>query len=122
MFMIYDRGDVVILPFPFITTGGVQQKARPALVVSDHHINRRFDDVILLGITSQRIDNIKQTEFLIKEGTDEFIQSGLAKTSVVRCEYVMTVPKEIIARKLGKLPKDKMNKIYQILKLSLGLQ
>jgi hypothetical protein len=64
MFMIYDRGDVVILPFPFITTGGY---------------------------------NINQTEFLIKEGTDEFIQSGLAKTSVVRCEYVMTVPKEIIA-------------------------
>jgi hypothetical protein len=24
MFMIYDRGDIVILPFPFITTGGVQ--------------------------------------------------------------------------------------------------
>ncbi len=122
MFMIYDRGDVVILPFPFITTGEVQQKARPALVISDHLINRRFDDVILLGITSQRIDNINQTEFLIKEGTDEFIQSGLAKTSVVRCEYVMTVPKEIIARKLGKLPEDTMNKIDPILKLSLGLQ
>ncbi len=106
MFMIYDRGDVVILPFPFITTGGVQQKARPALVISDRHINRRFDDVILLGITSQRIDNINQTEFLIKEGTDEFIQ----------------FPKEIIARKLGKLPEDTMNKIDPILKLSLGLQ
>jgi mRNA-degrading endonuclease toxin of MazEF toxin-antitoxin module len=120
--MIYDRSDVVILPFPFITTGGVQQKARPALVISDRFINRRYDDVILLGITSQRIDNIIQTEYLIKEGTVEFIQSGLAKTSVIRCEYVMTVPIEIIARKLGKLPKETMNKIDLILKLSLGLQ
>jgi len=82
--MIYDRGDVVILPFPFITTDGVQQKARPALIVSDHSIERRFDDVILAGITSQRIDDIKQTEFIVEEGTDEFIRSGLAKSGKMR--------------------------------------
>jgi hypothetical protein len=28
--MIYKRGDIVILPFPFITKRGAQQKARPA--------------------------------------------------------------------------------------------
>ncbi len=65
--MSYDRGDVVLLPFPFITTDGVQQKARPALVISNHSIKRRFDDVILAGITSQRIDDINQTEFLIAQ-------------------------------------------------------
>ncbi len=120
--MIYDRGDVVILPFPFITTDGVQQKARPALIVSDHSIERRFDDIILAGITSRRIDDIKQTEFIIKEGTDEFMRSGLAKTSVVRCEYLMTIPEGIIARKLGKLSDKEMHKIDKILKLSLGLR
>jgi mRNA-degrading endonuclease toxin of MazEF toxin-antitoxin module len=119
--MIYDRGDVVILPFPFITTDGVHQKARPALIVSDHCIERRFEDVILAGITSQRLYDIKQTEFIIEEGTDEFIQSGLAKTSVVRTEYLMTVPEGIISRKLGKLSLKEMHKIDTILKLSLGL-
>ena len=74
--MIYDRGDVVILPFPFITTDGVQQKARPAL----------------------------------------------AKTSVVRCEYLMTVPVEIIVRKLGKLSEKDMHEIDHILRISLGLR
>jgi hypothetical protein len=90
--MIYDRGDVVILPFPFITTDGIQ-----------------------------RIYNIKQTEFIIEEGTDEFIRSGLAKTSVVRSEYLMTVPEGIISRKLGELSLKEMHKIDKILKLSLGL-
>jgi len=33
----------------------------------------------------------------------------------------MTVPKEIIARKLGELSEETMNKIDPILKLSLGL-
>lgn len=90
--MIYERVDIVILPFPFITTDGVQQKARPAVIISDNSIKRRFDDVILAGITSQGTDDINQTEFLINEGTDEFIRSGLARTSVVRAERSSAVP------------------------------
>lgn len=120
--MNYNRGDIVILPFPFVTTKGTQQKARPALIISNHSIKRRFEDIILAAITSQRIDKIVQTEILIKEKTGGFTQSGLAQTSVVRCEFIMTVPKEIIARKLGKLPKGMMNKVDKVLKLSIGLQ
>ena len=70
--MIYDRGDVVILPFPFITADGVQQKARPALIVSDHSIERRFDDVILAGITSQRIYDGKMRISYDNSGKDNF--------------------------------------------------
>jgi hypothetical protein len=30
----YDRGDVVIVPFPFVTSEGALQKARPVLIIS----------------------------------------------------------------------------------------
>lgn len=34
--MNYSRGDIVIVPFPFVLLGGQKtQKARPALVISD---------------------------------------------------------------------------------------
>ena len=120
--MSYRRGDIVLLPFPFVTIDGIIQKARPALVISDHTIERRFDDVILIGITSQRVDDIERTEFLIDENHEHFEATGLAKTSVVRCEYVMTVPAEIIARKLGKLSKNLMTKVDKRIKISLGLK
>jgi mRNA interferase MazF len=119
--MNYERGDVVIVPFPFVTTSGVQQKARPTLVISDHLIQRRFDDLILVGVTSKRNDDIEETEYLIQEGTEAFTESGLAKTSVVRCEYIMTLPRELVARKLGHLPKTITGEIDKILKRSLGL-
>jgi len=45
--MNYKRGDIVILSFPFVTQTGMQQKARPALIISDHSIERRYNDVIL---------------------------------------------------------------------------
>jgi hypothetical protein len=77
--MNYKRGDMVLLPFPFVTTDGTKQKARPALIISDHSIRRRFNDLILVGITSQRIDEVMDTEFLIEEDAEYFGQSGLKK-------------------------------------------
>ncbi len=120
--MNYKRNDVVILPFPFVTPTGTKQKARPALVISDHSIKRRFNDVILIGITSQRITNIRETEFLIKDSSQEFKATGLAKTSVIRCEYIMTIPEEIISRKLGYISEPLMTEIEKRLKLSIGLK
>ena len=120
--MNYKWGDIVILPFPFVTQTGMQQKARPALIVSDHSIGRRYNDVILVAITSQIIDEVKQTELLIEEGTPNFKQTGLVKTSVVRCEYIMTLPAKLIVRELGKLTEALQNKVDNILKLSLGLK
>ncbi len=120
--MNYNRNDIVILPFPFVISKNItKQKARPALVISDHSIDRRFSDVILLGITSQRITNIKDTEFLIDEKLPEFKSTGLAKSSVVRCEYIMTIPEELISRKLGRVSDNLMAKIEDKLKLSIGL-
>lgn len=106
--MIYNRGDIVLLPFPFITRKGVAQKARPALVVSDHSINRRYNDLILVSITSQDPGVLSATEYRIEAGTDAFKLSGLAKTSVVRCEYIMTVPPNIVVKKIGQLSKEIM--------------
>ncbi|MFQ5630795.1 MAG: hypothetical protein ACE5I1_18645 [bacterium] len=41
--------------------------------------------------------------------------------TIVRCEYLMTLPRELVARKLGHLPKTTMSEIDKILKRSLGL-
>jgi mRNA-degrading endonuclease toxin of MazEF toxin-antitoxin module len=120
--MNYDRGDVVVVPFPFVTSEGASQKARPALIISDHSIGRRFDDLIMVGITSRIVENLKETEYKIVDGTEAFKSSGLAKTSVVRCEYVMTVPRRLVARRLGRLPDETMKETDKRLKLSLGIK
>ena len=118
----YDRGDVVIVPFPFVTSEGALQKARPVLIISDHTIDRRFDDLIMVGITSRIVEDLKETEYRIVLGTEAFKHSGLAKTSVVRCEYIMTVPRRLVARRLGRLSEETMREIDKKLKLSLGIK
>ena len=118
----YNRGDVVIFPFPFVTSEGALQKARPALIISDHSVDRRFEDLIMVGITSRTVKNLKEMEYRIVSGTEDFKYSGLIKTSVVRCDYIMTVPRGIVARRLGHLPDKTMKKIDKKLKLSLGIE
>lgn len=119
--MSYNRGDIVILPFPFVTIQGVRQKARPALIVSDHTITRRYTDYIMVGITSRVPETLVESEYLISEEASGFAQTGLAKTSVLRCEYMMTLPEDIIARKIGSFSAPAMAAINQKLKQSLGL-
>ena len=50
----YDRGDVVLVNYPFITDTGIQQKLRPALVVSNHSVPRRFPDDVMLAANDAR--------------------------------------------------------------------
>ena len=75
-----------------------------------------------MGITSRIVKNLKDTEYMIVSGTEDFKYSGLIKTSVVRCEYIMTVSQGIVARRLGHLPDKTMKKIDKKLKLSLGIE
>ena len=120
--MNYDHGDIVVVPFPFVTSEGASQKARPALIISDHSIDRRFEDLIMVGITSRIVEDPKETEYKIIEGTEAFRYSGLAKASVIRCEYIMTVPRRLVVRRLGRLPDETMKEIKERLKLSLGIK
>jgi hypothetical protein len=52
--MSYKSGDIVVVRFPFALRNGNEiQKGRPALVISDDKVKRRYNDVILAAITSQ---------------------------------------------------------------------
>lgn len=98
--MNYNRGDMVIVPFPFILTGGQKtQKARPALVISDMTLKRRYNDITLACITSQVPDVLKETEIIMKATPT----NGLVKKSTLRLEFLMTIPSELVSRKIGQL-------------------
>ncbi len=117
--MNYSRGDIVIVPFPFITSGKQKiQKARPALVISEMTVDRRYNDLILAGITSRVPNNLKETEMLL--GATPV--NGLVKKSTLRLEFVMTIPAEIVSRKVGQLTPQEMKEVDLKIAKSLGLR
>ena len=116
--MSYKKGDVVVVKFPFVLKEGnaVIQKGRPAFVISDDKIKRRYKDVVLAAITSQIPRDIMELEIILEPASP----NGLLKRSVLRLDFIMTVPEELISRKIGMLPKSVVMESERRLKQLLG--
>ncbi len=62
--MSINRGDVVIVQFPFAS--GTGMKVRPALVVQSNRNNGRLANVIVVAITTTTHRSHETTQFLIE--------------------------------------------------------
>jgi mRNA-degrading endonuclease toxin of MazEF toxin-antitoxin module len=117
--MSYKKGDIVVVRFPFVLKNGNEiQKGRPSVVISDDSVNRRYNDVILAAITSQLPDNIMELELILEPS----IESGLLKKSLLRLDFIMTIPDNLISRKIGQLPLDMMELFESKIKKSLAIK
>ena len=117
--MSYKNGDIVVVRFPFVLKNGDEiQKGRPALVISNDQIERRYNDAILAAITSQVPEEIMELESII-EPTKE---NGLFKTSLLRLDFIMTIPENLISRKIGQLSIDMLKSTESKIKKSLAIE
>ena len=117
--MSYKKGDIVVVKFPFVLQNGNEvQKGRPALVISSDKAKRRYNDVILAAITSQVPDDVMELE-MIAEPTKG---TGLLKKSLVRLDFIMTIPENLISRKIGQLPNDIVRQVDTRIKKSFEIR
>lgn len=117
--MTVQRGDVVLAHFPF--SSGRGSKLRPALVIQCDRNNQRLTNLILAAITSTTHRSGEPTQLLIEVTTPVGKQSGLLKDSVVTCENIVTVSRNLVARTIGSLPAATMAQINDRLKASLAI-
>jgi mRNA interferase MazF len=78
--MIFKRGDVVLVPFPFTDLSSAKQ--RPALVVSPDTWNANQSDVMLVALTSQIPAIVTSGEVLLSP--DDLRSGGLPKPTLGR--------------------------------------
>jgi mRNA interferase MazF len=92
----YNRGDILLVSFPFTT--GVSAKNRPALVVLDSGDS----DVLVARITTQRHGTASDISIV------DWRAAGLLAPSQARLEKLATLEKSLVRRTLGSLqPADK---------------
>jgi len=111
--MKYSKGDIVIVKFPFLKTKDIKfQKGRPALVLCSND-ERRYNDYTLAAITSRVPDDIMDLELIIEPSG----ANGLVKKSLLRIDFIMTIPAELISRKIGVLLPEELEEAGRKLKL-----
>jgi mRNA interferase MazF len=118
--MSVQRGDVVLVRFPFSEGTGV--KVRPALVVQSDRNNQRLANTIVAMITrtTQRATS-EPTQLLLDLTTPAGQQSGLLHDSAVKCENLFTVHQSVILQTIGRLSATMMSHVDACLKASLGV-
>jgi mRNA interferase MazF len=118
--MIIERGDVVVVDFPFGEGRG--SKVRPAAVVQCDADNRRLGTIIVAMITKQTgLAGREPRHVLIDVSTESGKASGLWLESVVNCSQVATIRSDRIVRRLGRLSDSHMELVSACLRGGLGL-
>lgn len=92
------KGDIVLIPFPFIDLSTT--KLRPAVLL---WVDLSGMDITVCFISSQNLNSVNAEEFLIDENEPEFSKTGLKVTSKVRVSRIVTIERNLIRRKLGEL-------------------
>jgi mRNA interferase MazF len=100
--MMYDQGEIVILPFPYSDLTGAKQ--RPALVISNHKLNSTQARICCLITSNEPRDGILISNSCIKDGTLPF-------KSWVKPHRVFTVNERIIKKKVCCISKEFHKKI-----------
>ncbi len=115
-----DRGDVVMVDFPFGEGSG--SKLRPAVVIQCDADNQRLGTIIVAMITKQTaLVGREPRHILIDVSTELGKASGLWLQSVVNCSQLATIKSERIVRRLGRLPDALMEQLSSSLRDGLAL-
>lgn len=105
---LYQRGDVVILPFPY--SGAPGEKSRPALVLAAVPYAGRTDYVVCI-ISTQ---NAPDPSLILLAKTD--VTAGvLRKQSYLRPVYLFTTSENRIGRKVGNMKQEPVEAALQTL-------
>jgi mRNA interferase MazF len=107
------RGEIWMFNFN-PNRGSEQQGIRPCLIIQNDIGNQFASTTIVAAITS----TLKKypVTILIEEG-----KAGLKKNSMVNLSQILTIDKERLIKRLGKLEENKIQEVDEALKLSLGL-
>ena len=95
---MYKTGDIILVKVPF--TNQTEYKLRPAFVWFEEYSN-----VVILGITSNTdMDGI----FIPKK-------EGLIVDSIIKTNYIFTIDKNLIHKKITTLPQKYIQEVCKVL-------
>lgn len=109
--MKYERGDIVLVSFPF--TDFSKSKVRPAIIISFSDIYPK--DIVITAISSKTLQVMENTWILIENTAPHFHKTGLKVSSIIKVENFALIDPFIIQKKIGELPEEVMTKVNKIL-------
>lgn len=100
---------IVLVPFPFDNFSAT--KVRPAICLTQPI--GKHEHVVIAFISSKIPEDILETDLVLHSHSSNFLESGLAVSSVIRLHKLVTIPKNLIKRQMGQLNNTLHSKLNQ---------
>ncbi|MBE9176420.1 type II toxin-antitoxin system PemK/MazF family toxin [Synechocystis salina LEGE 06155] len=114
--MPLSKGDIVLVPFPFSNLS--QTKLRPAVIL---WVDSQGKDITVCFISSQNIDQISLDEVDLTPENPEFSETGLKVASKIKVTKIVTIERQLIQRRLGKLGEQNFQQFNRALEFAFQL-
>ena len=102
-----EAGQVVVFRFP--QTDLEEGKLRPALLLGK--LPGNYDDWLICMISSQTHQSITGFDEIVQENDDDFGESGLKVTSVIRVGRLAVVSGEILIGAIGQISSERLSRV-----------
>ncbi|PIN88873.1 growth inhibitor PemK [Candidatus Pacearchaeota archaeon CG10_big_fil_rev_8_21_14_0_10_34_76] len=99
-------GDIIVVPFPFTDLSDIRK--RPALVLS----NLEGDDIVICEITSR----IRKDDYVVSLENKDLDSGSLKTKSIIRPNRLLTINKNKVSYKFGKIKQEKLEEVLVKLK------
>ena len=105
--IVYEQGEIVVVPFPFSNLSNVKQ--RPVLILSKSKDISRSEDIVTCGITS----NLKDSKNSVLIENSNLEKGVIPRKSRIKIDKLFTLDKRIIIKKVARLNEDTFLKVKQ---------
>jgi len=104
---VYEQGEIVFVPFPF--TDLSTTKKRPVLVLSKTEYNKRTEDFVTCGITS----NIQDVEYSVLIDNSSMAYGTLPRQSRIKVDKIFTLEQSLVVKRLARVKMEVMQKVKE---------
>ncbi len=102
-----EAGQVVVFRFP--QTDLEEGKLRPALLL--RKLPGNYDDWLICMISSQTRQYVVGFDEIVQENDDDFGESGLKVTSVIRVGRLAVISGEILIGAIGQISSERLGRV-----------
>jgi mRNA interferase MazF len=106
---IYNQREIVLVPFPYSDLSTT--KKRPVLIVSNDAYNRKFEDVVVCVITSNRFSDA----YSVPLENDDLEIGVLPESSVIKAHKLFTVHQASILKKFSVVKPEYFEQVISLI-------
>ena len=104
-----EQREIILTPFPFSNLE--EDKVRPSIIISNDNYNKKFEDIIVVPLTS----NLKIRDYSILLTNKDLEKGRIITESKIKADKIFSINKKLVKLVIGKISKEKFHEVKEVI-------